>query len=141
MDNTLRMQKAILYRLKRQYGLTVTIYVLSRSYDNQTGRETTTIDAQYEIKRAILLPKRKGINSIYSVRNLIASRQSPVGEYAVADRHMILDASDLSSSYTPSLTNHVEHSSERWEFVSIDRFEDARGYIIGLKNVEASDVV
>jgi len=141
-QNVLRQITAILYRLKRQYGLKVIYY----QYTSQTNNvETGEITREYNtitVRRAPVLPDNLDRSFVYDL-TFIAANNNFVGG-ALFDRHvrtLIIDAKDLPKGMKPNLDDHIEFDDERYEILKVTMLEQRKGYLFRLQAIDSAETV
>ena len=94
-DNVLRQIKPIIYRLKRNYGVTVKVVRLSNLQDNlQTGKMSQD-KQEITIKRAIVGPALALRDFVYDLSFIAANKNFTYGGFFDTDTSiMILDTKD-----------------------------------------------
>ena len=141
-QNVLRQITIVLYRLKRQYGLAVTIY----QYKDQTQDvETGEIQRSYNtilVKRAPVLPNEIDRHFVYDL-TFIAANNNFVGG-ALFDRkirQVIFDAKDLPKNFVFTNDDHIEFDDQRYEIKKITALEKKKGYILLVEGIDNSEPV
>jgi len=141
-QNVLRQIAIVLYRLKRQYGLAVTIY----QYKDQTQDvETGEIQRSYNtilVKRAPVLPNEIDRHFVYDL-TFIAANNNFVGG-ALFDRkirQVIFDAKDLPKNFVFTNDDHIEFDDQRYEIKKITALEKKKGYILLVEGIDNSEPV
>lgn len=97
----LRNMRGVIYRLKRGYGLPLSIqYQLSSSVDLETGKMSQDL-AEINIRRAILLPATYHKEIKYDIGYLKANSNFTYGGYVTTGRRdVIIDGKDLPKDFT-----------------------------------------
>lgn len=141
-QNVLRQITVILYRLKRQYGLTVTYYQFdSQTNDVETGEISRTYN-EFTIKRAPVLPDNLDRSFVYDLTFIAANNNFVGGGFFDRNiRTMIIDAKDLPKGFKPNSNDHVEFDDERYEILKITHLEQRKGYLLRLQALSNSETV
>jgi len=141
-QNVLRQITIVLYRLKRQYGLAVTVY----QYRDQTQDvETGEIQRFYNtilVKKAPVLPNEIDRHFVYDL-TFIAANNNFVGG-ALFDRkirQVIFDAKDLPKNFVFTNDDHIEFDDQRYEIKKITALEKKKGYILLVEGIDNSEPV
>lgn len=128
--NNLRLITNIIYKLKRQYGLEITLFEpLENSYDVTTG-ETTRSYREHTIRRAPVLPYNKMEFFTYTLAYIVAAKNFTYGaNYNRERRDILVDAKDI-KGYEPLITWRVLVQGKYYDIEQIKRAEDNSGYIL-----------
>lgn len=141
-QNVLRQITVILYKLKRQYGLTVTYYQFTGQTHNVETGDISRTYTTYTVRRAPVLPDNLDRSFVYDL-TFIAANNNFVGG-ALFDRHLrkvIIDAKDLPKDFIPTLQDHVEFDGNRFEIKTISHLEKRKGYFLGVEAIDSSETV
>lgn len=137
MDNLLRQIKLIVYRLKRQFGLPVTLrWSIGDQYDSLTG-ETFRHTESLTINRAILLPDVRMLVSSFGNTYRQVTNAFTYG--AVQDqttRIAIIDAKDVQDRMIQP-SDQIIARNVVYRITRIEMAEELAAYLVGLANVEA----
>ncbi|KKM98412.1 hypothetical protein LCGC14_1158170 [marine sediment metagenome] len=140
--NNLRLISTIIYRLKRQFGVTIIYYrVATQTQNVETGaivRTYTTIT----IRRAAVLPDNMTRSFIYDL-SFIAANNNFVGG-GFFDKHarvLLIDAKDFPNGFIPNMDDHIEYDGQRYEVTGIQPAEQRRAYLFKVEEIESGEVV
>lgn len=139
-QNNLREIRIILYRLKRNFGLTATIKKPKTMVnDVKTGKVTITYD-EYIVNRAILLPVDESRTFKYALTYIAANKNFTYGAmFDTKTRTMIIDVKDLPSDFTMDTNCHVVFEAQRYNIKSVELAEHNQGWLLTLIGVTSSD--
>lgn len=144
-QNLLRQTKKIVYRLKRQYGLRMSIKYMSASdqYDLETGVVTRTL-AEITIRRGILLPQKVIREFSYDLSFIAANKNFTYGGfYQRGQRWVIIDSKDLPTDFAINGEMYIVFNSRRYEIKEHDKIPDGlvKGYawLLKVEQVTSSD--
>jgi len=141
-QNALRQITVILYRLKRQFGLAVTIY----QYASQTNNvETGEISRNYNVfnvRRAPVLPDRIDRSFIYDL-TFIAANNNFVGGglFDRKSRTLLFDARDLPKGFVFTNDDHIEFDDQRYEIKTITALEQKKGFLLTVAGIDSSETI
>ncbi len=140
--NVLRQVKNIIYRLKRQYGLPITLrQPVTNSYDLETGEVTKTYN-DLTIKRAILPPTKFTRDFEYDLSFIAANKNFTYGGFFGSNvRLCIIDADDLTSGYEPDLSYLVVFETELYTIKAVHKAEHGQVYTFVIEGLETTDEV
>lgn len=140
--NRLRFIRRVLYRMKRSYGLPISIYT---SDPGDTNLETGVTDMTYtkiDVRRAIVQPARHHRDFVYDLAYISANKDFTTGGFFdTSDRRVILDAKDLPSGWELDLNQFVVFKSKRYDIKSFYEFEDGMGYILLIRELKGQSVI
>ena len=104
--NTLRQIRIILYRLKRNFGISAMLRrPRTRSNNIRTGAQTVDYEEVY-IRKVIFLPKRNISDFVYDLSFIAANKNFTYGAYFdTNDRWIIIDVRD----YKHHIENQIRH--------------------------------
>ena len=141
MANVLRQISVILYRLKRNFGLPAILRVPADTYNVQTGVVTPN-NTDYNIRRAILLPRRSLRDFVYDLSFIAANKNFTYGGLFDASRRMIIiDTKELPSGVRPTQNMLVIFDTEQYDILEVQRAEFDRGYLLVCKEVSSAENV
>lgn len=137
--NVLRQIEKIVYRLKRNYGVTITFHRITATNPNvQTGALNPT-EITFTIKRAIIAPMKILRDFVYDLSFVAANKNFTYGGYFDAGKRvMILDRKDLKysgSNIVPTVNDHIVYDSSRYDFEEVHPTAEGYAYLIILKYV------
>lgn len=141
-QNVLRQITVILYRLKRQFGLSVTYYQYSsQTNDVETGEITRSYNT-FIVKRAPVLPDNLDMNFVYDLTYIAANNNFVQGGFFGRHvRTLILDAKDLPKDFIPNQNDHVEFDEQRFEIIKITHLEKRKGYLLRVEAIDSAETV
>ena len=137
-DNTLRQIKAIIYRLKRNFGTPVTIVRLSNLQNNiQTG--AMTFDKQeIDIRRGIVDPALALRDFVYDLSFIAANKNFTYGGYFDVDsRMLIIDSKDLPTGFEPNLNDYALINNSHYAFKEVHPLANKHAWSMTIKQVDA----
>ena len=141
MANVLREISAILYRLKREFGLPAKLRVVNDTNNIETG-VITPANTDYSIRRAILAPRRSVRDFVYDLAFIAANKNFTYGGFFDADRRtVIIDSKDLPSGVRPTQDMIIIFDTEQYDILGVQRAELDRGYILTCKHVASTETV
>lgn len=137
-DNVLRQIKLIIYRLKRNYGVTVKVVRLSNLQDNiQTGKMSQT-KQEITIRRAIVGPALELRDFVYDLSFIAANKNFTYGGFFDVDtRMMIIDSKDLPKGFEPNLDDYVIYENRPYQFKEVHPLAKKYGWSMILKQITA----
>lgn len=147
--NTLRQIELIIYKLKRQFGLTATLREpLTSAIDVTTGEMNLTF-TDTVITRIIRLPRRNISDFVYDLAFIAANKNFTYGaEFDTNDRWFILDIKDLPMEYRyPNPVKEVTTEyyiivdSRRYKIYEINLAEHNNAYLVKGREIVGSDNV
>ena len=141
MANVLREISAILYRLKREFGLPARLRVVAETYNLETG-EVNPTNVDYSIRRAIILPRQSIRDFVYDLSFIAANKNFTYGGLFDVDRRIIIiDAKDLPSGVRPTQNMIIVFDTEQYDILDVQRAEMDRGYLLVCKHVASAEKV
>jgi hypothetical protein len=125
-----------LYVLKRSYGAPVDIYVQGAVTSDTTTGNRTVDKTVYPIDLAIVLPSKLSRTDKRSI-SLISANKAMVqgGFYDTTTRKFIIDRSDVPDLATLTENDWLVYKGRKYQFESIQEFEDDAGWVITGKAV------
>jgi len=141
-QNLLRQINLILYRLKRQWGLTVVYYqVKTQTHNVETGEITREYNT-FTISRAPVLPNAVDRHFVYDLTYIAANNNFVEGAlFDRENRNLIIDARDLPKGFEPSMDDHIEFEDQRYEMKKITALAQGRGYLLTVEGITSSETV
>ena len=128
MTLLLRQNRLLIYRLKREFGVTITYKKpTSQTRNVQTGRLVTTYQT-FTIKRAPMLPAQHG-RAIFNASG---------GEFDSSHRVVLIDVVDLPSGFQPDLRDHIIFETIQWNIKQIQEAEDSRSFHLLLQRTRGT---
>lgn len=128
--------RAILYNLKRAYGLPIDIYrPTSESHDVETGEITRGFSIT-KVKRAPVLPHTKERTFTYDLDYIQAGNNFTEGGFF--DREtvdVLIDKKDLPRNFVPTLEDHVVIRGKRYDIKKSEMFEQLATWRLTLSRV------
>lgn len=122
--NVPQRHKAIIYKLKREYGGSVTVYrQLSSGVDITTGERTTTRQT-WDIDRVIILPVKITANAIRSISEISANKKFVYGGYFIQGlRSFFIDPRDLPNGFQFHEDDWFVYQGRKYEISEINDWE------------------
>src|SRR6185436_5450846 len=115
----------MLYRLKRDFGLTVTLHVLLSSDVSYTSGTTTKQFNAYKIKRALVLEATQYRKFAYDLSFIAANKNFTYGGFFdVKQRIIVIERRDLPRDYVPDHKHYIVFDHSRYEIVNFDENEE-----------------
>ena len=139
---SLRQHKAVIYRLKRTFGMLVTFYVpIKNEHNILTGQITRKYD-EYKIRRAIVLPSTLDRSFVYDLAFIASNKNFTGGGYFDRNkRTIIIDSKDLPKDLKPKVKMHIEFDDERFEIVTIETIPGRAIYMFTVQSLSNSKTV
>ena len=136
-QNNMRFVHNLLYKLKRQYGASVTLYKITASnFDPATGRKTTTRTV-VPINLAIVLPDTLARKFAYEHSFLAANRPFTYGaQWDQGQRIVIVDSKDLPKDFTIEVETSLVFENTRYTVKSANRMDVGFGYLLTIARAE-----
>jgi len=133
--NVLRQVKNVIYRLKRNYGLTVVFYkITGDQYDFKTGEVDRDAEA-HTVKRCVVLPFKELKKFEYDLAYIATSKNFTYGAlYDYRSRILMLDKDDISVDITDDM--YCVFNSERYQIKEINLSEDQQAYLIIVTRID-----
>ena len=140
-DNVLRQVKLIIYRLKRNFGVSIQLVRLSDITNNiRTGAMSQTKQT-ISIVRAIMTATRQLRDFVYDLAYIAANKNFTQGGYFDAsDWTAIIDAKDLPRDFVPTLDDYIIYDGKKYNFKEVHPVAKKYAWLIILKQVEAIGV-
>ena len=141
-QNVLRQISVILYRLKRQFGLRVTIFqFVSQTNNVETGEITRNYNTII-VKRVPVLPNNIDRSFVYDLTFIAANNNFVSGAFFDRKlRNLIFDAKDLPKGFVFTNDDHIEFDDQRYEIKRIDHLEQKKGFLISVEGIDSSETV
>ena len=122
----LKMMRGVIYRLKRGYGLPITVHrEIQSDADLATGKRTVVREAT-RVQRAILLPTLAHKEFKYDIGYLKANSNFTYGGlFSSAVRLVVLDKKELPAGYVITATDdfYVVYKHQRYAIKSVTELE------------------
>ena len=126
-----RFVPAVIRRLKRRYGLPVSVYKVDAvTVDRNTGEQTQTI-SHVAIKRALVLDATESTKFAYDLAYVMTARDFSMGGlFTTLTRGFVLDIEDL-GSFDVDQESYIVFESQKYEIKDVHRHEkDAVLYVL-----------
>jgi len=138
--SNLREIRKIIYRLKRQYGLPVTIKRPDElTYDLKTGATVKTF-TEYNLKKVPVLPTKLLRDFAYDLSYIAANKNFTYGGYYDKDtRAIIIDKRDLPSGFFLTINDYVVFDGNQYNVKEVKLAEHNQAVLAiieGVKNVQ-----
>ena len=124
--NNLRQIRTLMYRLKRNFGLPMTLRQTARVHNLETG-VTTPTNTDIEIKQAIFPPTKEWQSFI----SLLGGNFDYGGYFDKTARDVIIDARDL--SVVPTTEDSIIFQTRQYAILSVAEAESTMAYLIRMK--------
>lgn len=137
--NLIKFIRRCIRQMKKEYGGPITIYRLDSATTNyDTGVKTTTHTSVF-IRRAVVLPATLTRDVIQSI-SLISANKKVVqgGSFEPADRHIIIDRSDVDSDFIIENDDWIVYEGKRYDIISIDEYEYKTAWLVKVKRIEGA---
>lgn len=137
MISAIRNIRAIIYRLKREYGCSIIIKKpTNNAYNLETGATTRTYTSM-TIRRAIVLPRKFKIDYIYDLSFVAANKNFTYGGlFGTSDVVVIVDVKDL-GSFTVDETTIVTYDGHDYNIKAYELVREASIYLIRMADLES----
>lgn len=137
-DNLLRQIKIIVYKLKRQFGRSVTVVRISNLVNNVETGKMTFDKQEIEIRRGIVGPAKLLRDFVYDLSFIAANKNFTYGGFFDAsDRALILDSKDLPSGFEPNLDDYALVDEVHYAFKEVHSLAKKYAWGMILKQVDA----
>lgn len=138
---SLRQNKLVIYKLKRQWGERVDFYELKRNDHNILTGEIKRDYVVHKIRKAIILEGILSRASVYDLAYIAAAKNFTGGAYFdKTDQTVIIDSADLPKDLTPSIKMHLQFREKRFEVINITIIPNASIYVIAVRALSNSQV-
>lgn len=136
--NQLKFISAVVYRLKRRYGVPIQIVKrVSNSVNIETGQKSL-VKAFVNVRRAIVLPTREHREFYYDLAFIAAAKNFTYGAHIdVTERRFILDRKDL-RGWAVEVGQWIVYQGQRYDVKEVSDFEEDRSYYVLAKQSVAS---
>lgn len=139
--NEIRTVRRLLYKLKREYGKSITLYVQGETGVDLTRGTRTITRTPYYIQRAPVVSLKYFSQGFYSPAYLKSAKLFAFGGYQEMEfKNFIIDAADIPAGFeiTPDMYIAFEHS--RFEIANVESLEHRLGYVITGKRLVGVEV-
>ena len=141
-QNVLRQITVILYKLKRQFGLRVTVYQFVDQTNNIETGEITRNYNTFIVKRAPVLPNNIDLSFVYDLTFIAANNNFVGGAFFDRKiRNVLFDAKDLPKDFVFTNDDHIEFDDQRYEIKRIDSLEKKKGFLLSVEGIDNSETV
>jgi len=142
MPRLLKHHRQILYQLKRDWGLTVTLYKpLTATHDVTTGEIARSFDVQ-TVDRAPVLPASKTRSFVYDLAYIAADKNFTEGAFFdKKQRVVIIEQRDLPKLYMPELDDFLIFNTQQYEIKKIEVAEELAAFNITVVAVDNQERV
>lgn len=139
--NLIKFIKRCIKQMKREYGGSITVYRLDTATTNyDTGAKTSTRTSVF-IRRAVVLPATLTRDVIQTISMISANKKVVTGgSFTPADRHIIIDRSDVPSTFEISDDDWIVYEGKRYDILSIDEYEYKTAWLVKVKRIEGAEV-
>ena len=129
-----RLQRQIrrtLYSLKRDYGVSIGIYLLGARNTNVRTGQVTVAKTVFHVKRAIALPEQlkrdrpRGIPETFNIR--------VGGEHDAGERSFLIDRRDVPNLEELTTDDWLAYSGDRYQIKIVENYETNAGWLITAK--------
>lgn len=137
MARLTRQHRIAIYRLKRDWGLNVTLYRALTNVNNvQTGVITRTYQV-IDIERAPVLHKIANRKFVYDLAYIAADKNFTEGAFFdQGGRVIILDAHDLPKGFEPTLNDFLVFRTQRYEIKQLETIEELAIYHLSVLQID-----
>jgi hypothetical protein len=137
-QNNLREISKILYQLKKDFGLPMSVRIfdpLTFVVDHRTGRETVDY-TDYPIKRGILLPIDWSRKFHYDLSYIAANKNFTYGGFSDEGlRTIIIARKDLPSTVDVNMDDQLAFDNRKYTIRNIAMTEKEKGYLFTVKQL------
>ena len=139
IQNGLRQIELVIYRLKRQFGISIQIKEEATQTQNlETGEITRTFISD-TIRRAVVLPTRLMRDFIYDLSFIAANKNFTYGgHFDVNTRIVIFDKKDLDNISEISNDTLIIISNRRYMVKEVAETADSKSYLLIVTELKAS---
>ena len=136
--NVLRQIKQIVYRLKRNYGVSIVLVRLSNLVNNvQTGKMTSD-KQEISIRRGIIGPTSMLRDFVYDLSFIAANKNFTYGGlFDAGTLALIVDSKDLPSGFEPNLNDYITYDSSKYTFKEVFPLAEKYAWAMTLKKVDS----
>ena len=140
-QNNLREISKIIYRLKRNYGLGMTIWHPDTiTQDILTGEVVRSYTTQY-VRRGVMLPSRLVRDFVYDLAYIAAAKNFTYGAYFDPTRRFVLiDAKDLTSGFEFTPQDYIAFQNEWYNIIEVHEAENRKAWMLIVKTLSNTDV-
>lgn len=140
MARLLRNHRQIMYQLRRDWGLEVSIYrPLDRAHDILTGEITSSFEI-HTVPRAPVLIATDARNFVYDLAYIAVGKNFTEGAFFDGkQRWILLDARELAKGFVPTLNDFVVFKTLQYEIKRIEHVEELAAYrltVVAIRNQE-----
>jgi len=137
MAGNLKKHKGIIYKLRRDWGLEVTLYrPISSTQNLQTGELSRGFQV-VTIKNAPVLPANLDRTFIYDLAYIAASKNFTEGAFFDRKtRSVILDVRQLPKGFEPTLDDFLVFKTQKYEIILIQFIEEFAAFRLGILAIE-----
>jgi len=140
-DNVLRQIKVIIYRLKRNFGVSIQLVRLLTMTNNIRTGDMSQTKLTIDIARAVMSATRQLRDFVYDLAFIAANKNFTQGGYFDAsDWTTIIDAKDLPKDFIPTLDDYILYDGKKYNFKEVHPVAKKYAWLIILKQVEAIGV-
>jgi len=141
LQTKLKFLKNAIYKMKRSYGLPVSLHKIDQhTVDPETGEKTTVLGVIH-INKAIILRAREFRSFVYDLAYISANKDFTAGGFFdPEDRRAFIDKRDL-NGYVPTLDDYLIFQNEKWDIIEIQEFENDIAFGFLLRKIRGADIV
>jgi len=138
MGDLLRNHKNILYRLKRNFGLKMTVTIPITNSANVTTGELTRTFTTINIRRGILLPEGTSREFAYDLSYIASNKNFTYGGFFdKSKRNIILATKDLKGN-VPAENWQCQFGGDNYTVGQFTKTEDNAGYVFQVNIIDTS---
>ncbi len=138
MAGNLRKHRGIIYKLRRDWGLEVTLYRPITNTENLLTGKLSRGFQTVTIKDAPVLPADVDRSFVYDLAYIAADKNFTEGAFFDRkQRSVILDARQLPKGFEPNLNDFVVFKTQRYTIKSVQFIEEFAAYrlkVIAIEN-------
>lgn len=125
-----RFQQVNIGMLKREYGGTITVYLLDSATTNLDTGVKTAVYTSCVINRAIVMPIHAVRNIVQTISVISANKKLVQGgTFDIGDRVFIIDRKDVPSTFELEKDDWIEYNSERYDLKYVDEYEPGTSWM------------
>ena len=131
MNNALKHIRHIVYKLKREQGVTIILVNTTYSAQNLETGVITKSNQNITIKRAVMLPYMQ-------VKQVFASG-APFdfgGIINTSTRFVIIDKIDLPADFEITTAMHIIYDSRQYEIEQVQRTVEGYGWLLRVRDIQ-----
>lgn len=136
-----RMVRKVIYRLKRDYGFSLTIYkIIDTDLNLKTGKKRRIIKFK-KINKAVLLPSRMFRAFVYDLSYIAAAKNfTSGGFFDPNDRVILIDWQDT-RDFEIEIDDYIIYDNHQYLVSEVREFEYRAAYLLKVREVKGSKIL